>query len=498
MDKLTKWKKIAPLLVILGCALLSQGAVYQGQFFGEDETLQLEYTSRLIDAIHTLDPVLFLRTMATPVHPPLRFLLAIPGVLIFPHSEFGTRIGAILFSLYMTYLVYALGKDLGGTRVGFISGLLIAISPVYNWTSMAFGWSVIVTALLLGVRLLRNHTLDLATAEGRKACIQVNLLVIAAFLTNTGCVLFFVSTGLVYLIYNLRRFWQVVKAFVPFVAFYALYYFVNFVAVPYIAETYFNVTTPFGQLSQNAARAGMSYLNITSLMENLQGINGYFLPYVAWIVLACAIYYLVRHEWTIALWLSVYAVGWSFILTGGSHQYFLLVFIVMVPFCVKFIHDRVGLRALYGGTVILVLLMALWNYQIFLKPYGSDDPQYPHALIKAGNVTLGRVHNISEPYEQIGADIDRLLTGNDTFIHDVSGSFTMFYYPSTRYAGQFGSAAYPYDYDQSGDCYRVEEDYEDVAIIVTIRELCDTSAMHAAQTLYTYDNSMLQLFHINP
>jgi hypothetical protein len=73
------------------------------------------------------------------------------------------------------------------------------------------------------------------------------------------------------------------------------------------------------------------------------------------------------------------------------------------------------------------------------SPYGSDDPNYPYALITFGNAHVSRVHNLSEPYGHIGDDIDGLLQEGETFVHDLAGSFTMYYFKSNRYGGNLAA-----------------------------------------------------------
>jgi hypothetical protein len=413
-----------------------------------------------------------------------------PGMLLFSPSEFGLRFGAILVSFYMTYQVVQLGKEVGGSVVGLLSGILIAVSPVYNWTSNAFGWSVTVTMLLLCVRLLRNNPLDLRTPEGRKACALVNTLVTVAFLINTGNILFSLSTGLLYFLFNYRNIPALIKAFAPFVLFYLLYYFIYMVVVPYVAATYYNETASFGQAGHGVGRLAQSYLNVTSFVENLQGINAYFFPYVSWLFLLCGAYYLVRHEWIIAFWLSIFAGVWSFYLTTLTAQYFLLVFIVIVPFALKFIYDRLGLRPFLVSMGVLVLFIALWNWQIFIRVYGSDDPDYPHRLLALGSADVSRLHNIEEPFAQVAADIEARLGAGESFVHDLAGSFTLYYYRSERYAGTFGSVSYPYRYHPTEDCAIPQAGFEQVRIVVTAKELCQ----EVVQERIAYPNSIIKLF----
>lgn len=486
---------IVPYVLIFCITALSHSAVCCGQFRGEDEASQLKSAEWMISSIRYVAIPQFSRTIATQPHPPLRYILAMPGIILFPHSEFGLRFVAILISFYMTYQVIKLGQDLGGNVVGFTSGALIACSPVYNWTSTAFAWSLTVTMLIHSVRLLRSNSLDIQTPSGEKTFTLVHIFVAVAFLINTGNILFFVSTLLVYFIHNSRRLHALVRLSWPFILFYGLYYAFFLIVIPYVGAEFLNLTVPFGQLNQNLTRAEWSYLNYTSFLDNIKGINGYFIPYVSWVVLICALSYLIRYERVIAIWISIFVAAWSFYITSGTHQYFLLVFITIFPFGVKFICDKLGAKRFVILSIVIGIAISSWNYQLFIKPYGTNDPNYPTSLLIWGHATISRVHNISQPFDELANDIDELLTENKFFVHDISGSFTIFYYPSTKqkYAGQFGSDKYQYEYHLARDCYNTVGRFDDVSVIVTFKHLCPEQV----EKHITYPKSNINLYLLN-
>ncbi len=77
-----------------------------------------------------------LRMFVTPGHNgPLYYLLVRPWILYFGHQDFALRYSSLLVGLLgIPLMVRVMGKWLG-TRVGWLSGLLLAISPFVVWYS---------------------------------------------------------------------------------------------------------------------------------------------------------------------------------------------------------------------------------------------------------------------------------------------------------------------------------------------------------------------------
>jgi hypothetical protein len=192
----------------------------------------------------------------------------------------------------------------------------------------------------------------------------------------------------------------------------------------------------------------------------------------------------------IGIWISLFILAWSFYFTDQTHQYFLLVFIAILPFGIKLLHDKLGTRTLILFSTLAGAFILIWNYLIFIKPYGSADINYPLSLLRYGDALVDRVHNIKEPYRKIGDDIDHILRENQYYIHDIYGCFDMFYFPSIKYAGKFGSEKYPYRYDSLQECFQVIGDYSGVQVVVTAKRICSQNF----QRLITYPKSIIKLY----
>jgi hypothetical protein len=282
--------------------------------------------------------------------------------------------------------------------------------------------------LILAARILRTYPLSLADSKGRKGFVFVNLLLIPAFLTNTGNLLFFVSTLMIYAWANRDKVRFMIRFTTPFAGFYVLYYLVFLVLVPFIAFKVSGETTPFGQLHQNLARRNSSYPNITSLLKNLQAVNGYFLPWISWGLLVCALIRLIKHERVILAWVSLYALAWSFYFTSMTYQYFILLFILLLPFAIQFLYRSLGRPATITACLIIALLAGGWNYVVFIQPYGKADPAFPEYLLRIGYAHVGRNFNRTEPFYRLARDLDTVLDRDGRFVHDISGCFANFYY----------------------------------------------------------------------
>lgn len=473
-------------VVILGILLIASWSnmpLFDGQFHGEDEAGQLFDCQQIISALlHDPFPSAAIETgkiLSFSYHPPLRRLLCLPGVLIFPNSEFGLRILAIIFSLFMTYQAIKLGGDIGGRLVGYLSGLFIACSAVYNWTSMAFGWSVTVSILIMTMRLLRKECLNVTQPEGVKAIHGINLLLIIAFLINTGNGLFFLSTITILIAANRAHWRELARHLAPYFLFYFAYIAYFFILVPFVAlYRYGRDPTATGQLFQHLKRAE-GHLGYETLISNLEGVNAYFLPYMGLLLLALSLYYLTRYERRVLVWVSYFVLAWSFWFVHNTQQYFLLVFISVVPFGVNALVELTkSKRALLFSAFVFSISLVSWNYFLFHKKYGELD--YPYILLEMGLGTAERIHNIVMPYEKIARDVETFIEDDGLFVHDISGSFSMFYYKDivdelhhSMYAGQLGSESYSVRLDVDHDCYRISGlAGGNVKIAVTRRELC--------------------------
>src|SRR5262249_53781316 len=196
----------------------------------------------------------------------------------------------------MTYAIVKLGRDLGGEVVGWSAGALVAASAAYDLTSTAFGWSVIVLALVQCIRLLRGASLDLSEQPERRRFLVLNAWLALAFLTNTAVIVFAATTLAFYLVRNRQAPRLVAHAFWPVVAFYAAYHLYFFVIVQWAGERFFGKKGVFGQLQHLYERAGHGGPNVTDFLHGLQAVNAHFLPFVGWGLLAASLVELARRE----------------------------------------------------------------------------------------------------------------------------------------------------------------------------------------------------------
>jgi hypothetical protein len=490
------FRKLIFLLFLFVVTAFSNIAVYGGQFTGEDESNQWVTTIRLIYSMNHGDIGEFGRVMLLQDQPPLRYLLSIPGVMLWPHTEFGLRLVAILFSFVMTYQLYRLGVETGGEFVGVWSSLLIAASGVYNWTSMAFGWSITVVCMILVIRMLRSGPLLLDNPDGKKRFVRSNLLVMVMFLVNTGNILFFFTLSAIVLWMN-RKNWKQGLFFTGMAAlYYACYYIVFFG----LAARFDPAGEPVGQLAHNLQRSNEILTGIGPLVANLQGINAYFFPYLAWLILGLSLFALVKRERIVLAWLSLYLLAWTFLFSVSTAQYFLLFFIAVFPFGLVELSRKLHPRQANFGYAFLLILVLLWNQQLFINRYGSDDPDYPTKLIRLGSAEITRQHNIYEPYTSIVGDLKPILRKGNFFVADVSGSFTTFYYRKDpveegdgNYAGLLESKKFPVVFDAVDQCYQPGWVTSMVSVVVTKSDFC----LGGIEKIYSYPRSKIRVYLLN-
>ena len=126
-------------LVVLGGCLL--------RFVGlGKESIWLDEATSIIIARMNLSSVV--AWAAGDIHPPL-YYLALHFWLFLGESEFAIRALSAVFGVLTIVVVYALANELFGPRVGLLSALLLALSPLHIWYSQETRMYVMVTALSL-------------------------------------------------------------------------------------------------------------------------------------------------------------------------------------------------------------------------------------------------------------------------------------------------------------------------------------------------------------
>jgi hypothetical protein len=456
-------------------AALSNLRILDGQL-GDDEAAQLTACTDILHRLAHGNLFGVVKVLSEVDQPPLRYLLSLPGLAIAPETGFGLRLGSVLVSLAMTYALVRLGRELAGDLVGWCAGLLVAASGAYNLTSTAFGWSVIVLALVQSIRVLRGAGLDLTERPERRRFAVVNAWLALAFVTNTGLILVTATVLALYAVRNRHAPRAAASAFAPWLGFYAAYYLYFFVLVQWAGHRFFDKHGKFGQLAHLWGRPGRGRLNVTDLLHGLQALNAHFLPFVGWGLLAASILYLARRERVVLLCLAPYTLAWAFYLHVETEQYFVLPVIATIPFGVAWVFSRLGRARGAAAVAAVAALFSGWNLALLVASYPEDA--YPRGVL---TTTYSRVvfqSNLFQPYPAIARDLDRVLPPGERWLNGVSGGLGEYYsnpdrseFFDPRLAGRLGAAEFPLE--RAGGCLAVRlPPQSQVRAVVTKLRLC--------------------------
>ncbi|MCH8514226.1 MAG: hypothetical protein LAT83_21590 [Kiritimatiellae bacterium] len=412
--------------LIFALFLTSHHSIFTGEFVGEDEVMQWQTSRNLFDVMLTGSLSDRIRgvgnLLAMEWHPPLRYLLSIPGSVLFPWQEVGVRLGAVLCSLVMTLLLMKQAAKEGGVAARNITGLLVAASGVYNWTSMAFAWSLLVAAVCVCALIMdESSKLELPKEKSfswRVQCAFGALFV--AYLINSGAILFSGGLGLALVSANRKRLPSLALNLVPIAAVYVLYWYL-FLVFPEMS----------GQLLQTRARAGMSGLSVSPFLENLMGWNAYGLPFLFNAIWMMGLYRALKRKQPLVWIVSPFVLAWSFYLSGQSHQYFLLGTLPLIPFGVAQVLAALKRKQFptLAFAVPFVMLTLIWNLYLFQWPYparkgdlGTARPPLRFFLGYAG-----RYHNARHDWRGIAQTLKQELQPGETYALDFGGAFQDFY-----------------------------------------------------------------------
>jgi mannosyltransferase len=108
------------------------------------ESIWLDEATSIIIARMNLTSVV--AWAAGDIHPPL-YYLALHFWLRLGETEFAVRALSAVFGILTIVVVYALANELFGARIGLLSALLLALSPLHIWYSQEARMYVMVTAL---------------------------------------------------------------------------------------------------------------------------------------------------------------------------------------------------------------------------------------------------------------------------------------------------------------------------------------------------------------
>jgi glycosyltransferase involved in cell wall biosynthesis len=480
-------------------AIGNQIPMIHGQFRGEDELMQRWTSIQILNAYHSEGFVAGTKTMGglllNEYHPPLRFLLSLPGLILFPDIELGVRFGAILCSLVMVWMLGRLGTDVGGTTCGWLTAAFVACSGVFAWTSMAFGWSVTVVALAWAARRLMVAPLNLESAAGWSAFRFANIAVLIAFLINTGNILFFLGLLLLFAPWGEPwRAWRLLfRKSLSFILFYGLYY-----ATISVFDMNREESHTGGQFLQNMTRLKGIHLGADSFMENIAGIQVYWLPLVGPLLLAIAVGTAWKQCRRILVWFAPFLLAWSFVLHGNSQQYFLLASLVLLPWGIAGWICAMRKKGLMPISSVLLILTLLWNIAIFVRPYSEND--HPAASLRRWGIRAERFHNLVVPYDAIARDVNSILVMKPGgLIHDLEGAFTGYYFldipalgSHSRNLEALGSSKFPIIPSGQNKWLLAGKAYDQIAVVVTRKELVSDRIIRSM----SYPGSSIRVYEL--
>lgn len=436
------------LVVVMLCAVVGL-TLLRAQFVDEDEAMALHVGSKVADAIsHGRLKEAVMRIGAS-YQPPGKCLLIVPFIWLMGATEAALRLPNILAWVAAAMVGALIGYRCGGFWPALVSGILLGASGLFNLQAMGLGHGFFTMVIMILIYMLvRYPSFSLRTPAERKRYVLGGIYCTLAFLWFTSAIVVALPYHLIFGYYAAsgesrgsgQGNWYLALT-APFVAYYVTYY-AMFLGVPAYMYRHGLVESPFGQLYQNLYRASSAHLNASSFLENLQGINGYFFPYLSWVLILIGSLYLFRRHRGVSLIISLYGLLFSFWISGNTIQHFLAYFSWVLPFGVCALAAWNGLprpASILAGIAITLVVLS-WSAWIHIVRYTDDT--YPNRIL---SYTFSRIqwkNNVVRPYDEIARDLRASLSPQDRFIVLSDGAFPLFYFRDRRYL-QMGSGGNP-------------------------------------------------------
>lgn len=490
-----------PALAWLPLAALFVVSTYRalvGQVFADDQPTHMINVAIIIHRLGSGDLIGAAKVLGLVEDPPLRYLLAMPGEALFPHTVWGPRIGGLVVSLIATWALIQLGRDIGGDLVGWVTGLLLVSSGVYTTIVTTFGSSMIVLGLAQAARQLCGGPLDLSRSEDVRRFNRAQLWIGLAFLTSTATLPFAVMALLIAAWENLpQRPRATLRGVAPTVAGYSLYHLLFFVLVPLLGSTVYGKAHRFGQYGHLFSRNGGAAIGYDSFLVDLRALNGQFLPFVSWALLVAALAQLWRRDRRLLVWVLPYLLVWGFYFGTGTDGYFWLGFVLLLPFGVAFVAEHLRWPVFLGGAAAVAAAVFAWSTVFFTVPY--EPSAYPMGAMQAFYAVPVFRLNLVQPFPAIAHDLDRTLPPGAGYVDDINPSFAEFYanhdlanlgYGDPRRLGEIGTPAARLVPVAGRDCSRLRLTLPHVAVAITAKRLCPDQVASSI----SYPHSRIRLY----
>lgn len=411
-------------LIIFITAMVIASPLLFGGYHGEDEALTQLAVEETVEGIKTFDLFLIAKALGSDWHPPGRNLLPVPFFMVFGDSLWVLRLpNMILWAVACVATGWwasaiaseSLSEELSH-RVGFVSGLWLATSGLFQLEGMGLGHvGPTLGGLILLIYLSTHPPRPLLDSDEKRNYLISGTIAGVSFIWFSSMLAVAGMLHLCYLLACLRACaddrrpalvnWLVLS--IPFGVFYVVYYAV-FLGVPYYMLLNGFVNAPFGQLHQYIVRSGNAQLGVTSLIENMRVLNYYLLPGVGPLITVIGAYLLIRRKPNVGIVFLPYAFLFCFYINGNTGQHFLSFAVWVFPLSVGFVAARVSSSqlALHAGIAI-VTLQTLWTGIFHIYPYTATN--YPYRASAAWgdvlwpNNSYEPVHQISKALSLVGA-----------------------------------------------------------------------------------------------
>lgn len=426
------------LVLVFFSALAVSSTLLPAQFRGEDEAVVLETGEQVVQGLQTGDLSGIARAIGTSYQPPARNLVVVPFIWLVGANEIALRLPNVLVWSATAVVGALIGSAVAGPYIGAISGLLMGVSGLFDLQAMGHGHGVLTFwIMLLLLHLVREPSLQLTDRSKSRRYVIGGLYCAAAFLWFTSAIVVAFSYHTLYAYHafaarSAERTKRYILLTAPFVLFYFAYYAL-FIGLPMYLYVTGRAHAPFGQYYENFVRASGGHINTTSLMENLQGLNGYFFPFVSWGLLIAGVFYCAWRN-RLVFWVTLaYGLVFSFYLRENTSNHFLAYFSWTLPWAVAAL-DRVR-RSLPGrGSYVLpglVALVATWTLVVHVWRY--SEVSYPASLLRATYSTVVWQNNVDRPMVPIARDLRAILGPNDRFIVLTDGALHIYYFRDPRF-----------------------------------------------------------------
>jgi|GEM_PF-6205946 len=425
-------KRFLLIIVIILSSIFAFSVAFT-QFRGESEMQNLNSVNDLLNSLKSFNIVDFFKILISQYHPPARYIISLPFVCIFGPLEFSLRLANILFWIGVSIIAFFIGEKLLDTWCGFFSGLLIGTAGLFGIEAIGSTHGYLTFwIMLLILHILKNPSFSLKTKNDRKNFFIGNLFLSIGFLGFTSIIPIIFTYNLIYFYYAVKERPITVKHFIlyliPFIIFYITYYFI-FLGIPYYFYKNNLLDNYVGQLYQNIYRKSSSQLNIHSFISNLKGINGYFFPFLSWLILVIGSIYLFKTNKHIYLMIIGYAILFSFYIYGNTSNHFLSYFIWIIPMSTAFIITYIKKYSIILLSILMVLVIS-WSIIIHVIRY--KEKTYPHFLLTYTYSETFRINNIVRPVRQIADDLKKYLDKDEYYLCLTDGAI-IFYAKDINY-----------------------------------------------------------------